>query len=126
MESPATMTDNHEVGDKEENNVSEAYFDEVMLVIMKRVQWRLQSTTESVIMNKAETGESSLDDTVAVPAKEVTWGCPPQPPSRCPSPPQLISLHLTSEKQFTPVTVEKRTVYLVYQHRPQPAEADVG
>ena len=38
MESPATMTDNHEVGDKEENNVSEAYFDEVMLVIMKRVQ----------------------------------------------------------------------------------------
>ena len=76
MESPATMTDNHEVGDKEENNVSEAYFDEVMLVIMKRVQWRLQSTTESVIMNKAETGESSLDDTVAVPAKEVAWGLP--------------------------------------------------
>ena len=25
-------------------------------------------------MNKAETGESSLDDTVAVPAKEVAWG----------------------------------------------------
>ena len=74
MESPATMTDNHEVGDKEENNVSEAYFDEVMLVIMKRIQWRLQSTTESVIMNKAETGESSLDDMVAVPAKEVAWG----------------------------------------------------
>ena len=74
MESPATMTDNHEVGDKEENNGSEAYFDEVMLVIMKRVQWRLQSSTESVIMNKAETGESSLDDTVAVPAKEVAWG----------------------------------------------------
>ena len=47
-------------------------------------------------MNKAETGESSLDDTVAVPANEVA---------------QLISLHLTSEKQFTPVTVEKRTVY---------------
>ena len=62
-------------------------------------------------MNKAETGESSLDDTVAVPANEVA---------------QLISLHLTSEKQFTPVTVEKRTVYWVYQHRPQPAEADVG
>ena len=38
MESPATMTDNHEVGDKEENNVSEAYFDEVMLVTMRRVQ----------------------------------------------------------------------------------------
>ena len=38
MESPATVTDNHEVGDKEENNVSEAYFDEVMLVTMRRVQ----------------------------------------------------------------------------------------
>ena len=37
MESPATMTDNHEVGDKEENNVSEAYFDEVTMT-MRRVQ----------------------------------------------------------------------------------------
>ena len=27
-------------------------------------------------MNKAETGESSLDDTVAVPAKEVAWWLP--------------------------------------------------
>ena len=95
MESPATMTDNHEVGVKEENNVSEAYFDEVMLVIMKRVQWRLQSTTESVIMNKAETGESSLDDTVAVPAKEdatqYQLRVSAQLPSRCPRPPQLHS-----------------------------------
>ena len=89
------MTDNHEVGDKEENNVSEAYFDEVMLVIMKRVQWRLQSTTESVIMNKAETGESSLDDTVAVPAKEVAWGLPS--PTSCTTsiemPPSSSSAH---------------------------------
>ena len=35
MESPATMTDNHEVRVKEENNVSQAYFDEVMLVTMR-------------------------------------------------------------------------------------------
>ena len=83
-------------------------------------------------MNKAETGESSLDDTVAVPAKEVAWGLPS--PTSCTTsiemPPAssapLTSLHLTSETLEKQFTVEKRTVYLVYQHQPQPAEADVG
>ena len=49
MESPA---DNHEVGDKEENNVSEAYFDEMMLLTMRRVQLMEASVNNRICDNE--------------------------------------------------------------------------